>query len=324
MFKKINLKKFFNSKTFYFLLGSLTIITVIFIVGVIRIQDGNKNILDTDIFQSLKITSPEIPPTLSFAGENVPLNDFEVRERVDRELIVNTYWFSSTILGMKRANRWFPVIEPILKKYNVPDDFKYLALIESNLSNASSYAGAVGFWQLTLEAAKKYGLEVDDQVDERYNIEKSTEAACKYILDAYHQFDSWTLAAATYNMGFNGMKKQIEREKTNTYYNLILSDETMRYVARILAMKIIYNNPHKYGYFLTQEDLYPVLKTKSINVDSTVDDWADFAINHGINYKILKYYNPWLRDISLTNKKKEIYILKIPQSPDDGIVPDGH
>ncbi len=324
MLKKISFKKFFNSKIFFFAFGAATIITIVFIIGVIRIQDSNKNIFDDASNQLLKITSPEIPQALSFAGEKVPLNDFEVRERVDRELIVNTYWFSSTILGMKRANRWFPVIEPILKKYNVPDDFKYLALIESNLSNSSSYAGAVGFWQLTVEAAKKYGLEVNDQIDERYNVEKSTEAACKYILDAYDEFKSWTLAAATYNMGFNGMRKQIDREKTNDYYNLILSDETMRYVARILAMKIIYKSPQKYGYFLKPEDLYPVLKTINIKVDSSVDDWADFAANHGVNYKILKYYNPWLRDISLINKKKRIYTLKLPQVPNDGIIPSGN
>ena len=321
---KLYIKKLTHSKIFYFFLGGGIVFAAIFLVGISKVQDSTKTILDINSFLPFKITSPEIPNTLFFAGEKVPLNDFEVRERIDRELIVNTYWFSSTILGMKRANRWFPVIEPILKKYNIPDDFKYLALIESNLSNASSSAGAVGFWQLTADAAKKYDLEVDDQVDERYNVERSTEAACKYLLDAHNTFNNWTLAAATFNMGFNGMKRQIDREKSTDYYNLILSDETMRYVARILAMKIIYSDAKKYGYYLNPEDLYPPLKTTNIKVDTTVDDWADFAIAHNINYKILKYYNPWLRDISLINTNNKEYILKIPINTADEVIPNGN
>ena len=318
------IKKFSNSKLLYFLLGGGIVFATVFLVGINKVQDSTKTILDINNLLPFKITSPEIPKSLSFAGEKVPLNDFEVRERIDRELIVNTYWFSSTILGMKRANRWFPIIEPILKKYNIPDDFKYLVLIESNLSNVSSSAGAVGFWQLTADAAKKYDLEVDDQVDERYNVEKATEAACKYLIDAHNTFNNWTLAAATYNMGFNGMKKQIEREKSSDYYNLILSDETMRYVARILAMKIIYSDAKKYGYYLKPEDLYSPLNTTYIKVDTTIDNWADFAIAHNINYKILKYYNPWLRDISLINKNNKEYILKIPINTTDEVIPNGN
>lgn len=321
---KSYIKKLSNSKLFYFLLGGGIVFTAIFLVGINKVQDSTKTILDINSFLPLKITTPEIPKSISFAGEKVPLNDFEVRERIDRELIVNTYWFSSTILGMKRANRWFSVIEPILKKYNIPDDFKYLALIESNLSNVSSSAGAVGFWQLTADAAKKYDLEVDDQVDERYSVEKSTEAACKYLSDAHNTFNNWTLAAATFNMGFNGMKKQIEREKATNYYNLILSDETMRYVARILAMKIIYSDAKKYGYYLSPEDLYPPLNTTTIKVDTSIDNWADFAIAHNINYKILKYYNPWLRDVSLINRDNKDYILKIPNNQTDEVIPNGN
>ncbi|MHB1687279.1 MAG: lytic transglycosylase domain-containing protein [Ignavibacteriaceae bacterium] len=316
-------KKNIRSNIFFFALGIAAVVAALIIVGISKWQETGSNSLGTNILEELKITSPEIPSNLNFAGEKVPINNFEVKERIDRELIVNVYWFSSTILGMKRANRWFPVIVPILKKYNVPEDFKYLALIESNLANTTSYAGAVGFWQLTEEPAKKYGLEINNEVDERYNVEKSTEAACKYLLDAYGDLKSWTLAAASYNMGLNGIKKLIEKEKANNYYNLVLSEETSRYVARILAMKIIYNDPKKYGYYLKPEDLYPPLKTTNIEIDSSVDDWADYAISRGINYKILKYYNPWLRDISLTNKKKETYTLKMPVSANDGVIPNG-
>jgi len=259
-----------------------------------------------------KIATPKIPDNLEFAGEKAPLQNFEVRERIEREFLVNAYWYSATILGMKRANRWFPIIETILKKYRIPDDFKYIPLIESNLYNSVSPADAVGFWQLTEDVAKKYGLEVDDQVDERYNVEKSTEAACNYLLDADSIFHSWTLAAASFNMGVNGLKKQIERQGENNYYNLLLSDQTSRYVARLIAVKEIFTHPHDYGYYLSNDELYLPFKTYNIEVNSSVDNWTDFAKSHGINYKILKYYNPWLRDVSLINKKGYAYQIKIP------------
>ncbi|MHB8580078.1 MAG: lytic transglycosylase domain-containing protein [Ignavibacteriaceae bacterium] len=317
-------KKEVRSKIFIFALGVTAVFAFFIIAGISKLQDTKSKIFTGNTIESLKITSPEIPSELNFAGEKVPLNNFEVKERIDRELIVNTYWFSSTILGMKRANRWFPVIVPILKKYKVPEDFKYLPLIESNLSNTTSYAGAVGFWQFTEEPAKKYGLEINDEVDERYNVEKSTEAACKYLLDAYSELNSWTLAAASYNMGLNGINKLILKEKADNYYNLLLSEETSRYVARILAMKIIFSDPHKYGYYLEPGDFYPPLKTTDVTIDSSIDNWADYAISHGINYKTLKYYNPWLRDISLKNKNNETYILKMPVSANDGVIPNGN
>ena len=319
-----NRNKKFSSKVFYFAFGALTVLTLFINTGISKVAESGTNNFITDSTVNIRITSPEIPSELNFAGEKVPLNNFEVRERVDRELLVNTYWFSSTILGMKRANRWFPVIIPILKKYNVPEDFKYLVLIESNLSNTTSYAGAVGFWQFTEQPAKKFGLEINDEIDERYNVEKSTEAACKYLLNAYDELKSWTLAAASYNMGLNGIVKLMQKEKANGYYNLLLSDETSRYVARMLAMKIIFSDPHKYGYYLKSGDLYPPLRTKNVIIDSSVNNWADYAISHGINYKTLKYYNPWLRDISLENKKNESYILKLPVNSDDGVIPDNN
>lgn len=263
--------------------------------------------------EEYKIFIPEVPAKLDFCGEQVPLNDLDVKERIERELLVNAYWHSATILTLKRANRWFPVIEPILKNNGIPDDFKYLAVIESGLSNVVSPAGAVGFWQLMESSAKKYGLEVSREVDERYNVEKSTEAACKYLKEAYSKYKSWTLTAASYNYGLNGIDLQINRQRTKNYYNLYLNSETFRFVARILAAKEIFTNPKKYGYYLDEEKLYKPIEIKEIVVKSSISDLADFAMKHGINYKILKLLNPWLRDNYLPNKSKKTYLIKIPK-----------
>ncbi len=303
-------KRIFESNYFYFFIGFAIGVIILTVYGLSK-KDGEST--SVSFPQDYKIVSPNIPGEMKFSGEKVPLQNFEVKERIDRELIVNTYWHSSTILAIKRANRWFPVIEPILKKYNIPDDFKYMAVAESNLSNAVSPADAVGFWQFTEGAAKKYGLEVNHQVDERYNVEKSTEAACKYLLDAKAEFKSWTLAAASFNMGLPGMKKQLARQKADSYYSLVLGEETSRYLPRMLAVKEIMTHPEQYGYNLKKSDLYRPLRTYNINVSSSVKDWADFAISKGINYKILKYYNPWLRDNSLKNRKHITYVLKMPQ-----------
>ncbi|MEP0862219.1 MAG: lytic transglycosylase domain-containing protein [Ignavibacterium sp.] len=261
----------------------------------------------------LIITQPEIPDEVYLFGEKLPLDNFEVYERLDRELIVNAYWHSATILALKRANRWFPVIEPILKKNNIPADFKYLAVAESNLENVISPAGATGFWQFIKSAAIEYGLEVNDEVDERYDVEKSTEAACRYIKDAYQKFGSWTMAAAAYNAGMNGIDKWSSIQKTNNYYNLVLGIETSRYISRVAALKIIMENPKKYGFNLSEKDLYPPLKYKEVVLDSSVTDFANYAASLGINYKTLKLYNPWLRDTSLKNKNGKKYVIKIPE-----------
>lgn len=307
-------KGIFDSNYFYFFIGFAIGVIILTVFGISKKDDDKTK---SDFPQDYKIISPNIPGEMNFAGEKVPLKNFEVKERIDRELIVNTYWHSSTILAIKRANRWFPVIEPILKRYKIPDDFKYLAIAESNLSNVISPADAVGFWQFTEDAAKKYGLEINDQVDERYNVEKSTEAACKYLLDAHAEFKSWTLAAASFNMGLPGMQKQLDRQKADSYYNLVLGEETSRYVPRMLALKEIMTHPEQYGYNLKKSDLYPPLNTYNISISSPVKDWADFAISKGINYKILKYYNPWLRDNSLKNKRHITYVLKMPQKVSD-------
>ena len=257
-------------------------------------------------------TSLYFPTTINFAGEQAPLQIADVKERLDKELVINANLHSSTTLILKRANRAFPVIEPILKKYGVPDDFKYLAVIESSLVNAVSSAGARGVWQFMPDTAKERGMEVNDYVDERYHLEKSTEAACKYLLVAKNKFGSWTLAAASYNGGMNGVNRKIEEQQVSNYYDLLLTEETSRYMFRILALKEIMQNTGKYGYTLFPNELYNNIPTKKIEVDSTINDLATFALQQGINYKILKIHNPWLRDRKLVNPSKRKYEIEIP------------
>ncbi|MBK8945833.1 MAG: lytic transglycosylase domain-containing protein [Ignavibacteriae bacterium] len=269
-----------------------------------------------------KIVSPKIPDELEFCGEKVPLENFEVYERLDREFIVNTYWHSLMILTIKRANRWFPIIEPILKKNNIPDDFKFLCVTESTLLNLVSPSNAVGFWQFIKSSGQELGLEINDEVDERYSVEKSTEAACKYLQSAYNKFGSWTMAAASYNMGKTGIDEQISRQKTNNYYNLVLNEETSRYVFRVIATKIMMNKPTEYGFDIKDDELYKPFETYEINVDSSISNLADFAKVNGINYKILKLYNPWLRENFLTNKQKKNYKISFPKEGTIKIIPD--
>jgi membrane-bound lytic murein transglycosylase D len=258
-------------------------------------------------------TSSYFPEAIDFAGEATPLKIYDVRERMDRELLINENLHSSTILILKRANKFFPIIEPILAKNNVPDDFKYLAVIESSLITASvSKAGASGIWQFMKQTAVEKGMEVSESVDERYHLEKSTEAACKYLLSAKEKFGSWTLAAASYNGGMAGVAKQIESQQVSNYYDLLLVEETSRYVFRILALKEIMKKPTIYGFNLQPKDLYKNLPTRKIEVDSSISDLASFAKSQGINYKILKYYNPWLRDKKLDNLGNKKYEIEIP------------
>jgi hypothetical protein len=259
-------------------------------------------------------TSQFFPISIDFAGEAAPLQMADVRERLDRELLINANLDATTLLIIKRANRVFPLIEPILAKYGVPDDFKYLAVIESGLVNAVSPAGARGVWQFMPATAKEKGMEVNDMVDERYHLEKSTEAACKYLLEAKAKFGNWTLAAASYNGGMTGVTKQIEMQQVESYYDLLLNDETSRYVFRILALKEIMKSPEKFGFIVDVNEMYVNLPSKVITVDSSIPDLASFAKSQGINYKILKIHNPWLRDKKLINQGKKRYEIQIPLS----------
>jgi membrane-bound lytic murein transglycosylase D len=259
------------------------------------------------------VTRPyTLPDSASFAGEKIPLENIDTRESLEREIIITAYRHSSTILIIKRANRYFPVIEKILKEYKIPDDFKYLAAAESDLSNMVSPAGATGFWQIMPETGKEEGLEINAEIDERYNIEKSTRFACEYFLKSYAKYGNWTLAAASYNGGRNGIDDQIEIQHVNNYYDLLLTEETARYIFRVVTYKLIISNPGSYGFEIEKKDLYPEIKYNEVKVDSAVTDFADFARKFGTNYKILKLLNPWLRKPFLTNKSGKEYIIKIP------------
>jgi hypothetical protein len=257
-------------------------------------------------------TANYFPLEVDFAGEKMPLEIPDVKERFDRELLVNANLHASTILIIKRANRAFKIIEPILEKNGVPNDFKYLAVIESSLINAVSPAGAKGVWQFMPATAKEIGMEVNECVDERYHLEKSTEAACKFLVAAKVKFGSWTLAAASYNGGITGVNKQIDFQKVNNYYDLLLNEETSRYVFRILALKEIMKAPEKFGFEIPKQDLYELYPTRKIEIDTAVTNLADFAIRQGVNYKILKLYNPWLRNTQLDNKNRKKYLIELP------------
>ena len=256
------------------------------------------------------------PEDLNFAGEEIPIYSPGIWERIDKELLKNTYWQSNTMLYFKKANKYFPIIEPILQRYNIPDDFKYLAVIESGLENVVSPAGAAGFWQILKGTAREYGLEVNSAIDERYNLEKATVVACEYLQDAYNNFGSWTMAAASYNMGKNGAKRRINHQYSNNYYNLYLNSETSRYIFRIIAVKEIMENPKKYGFMFRDKDLYIMPNFKTLEVDSTIPSLSDFAKSQGINYKLLKQFNPWLRAKKLPDESRRKYILKIPTDVD--------
>ena len=262
--------------------------------------------------QTLRVEALDIPSVMTFAGERVPLQDTDVRERLDREIHVNTYWHSNMLLMIKKANRFFSEIEPLLKKYNLPDDFKYLAVAESGLDNVTSHAGASGFWQFMKATGKEYGLEINNYVDERYNLELATKVAAQYLINSKELFGSWTNAAAAYNAGNAGITKQMKRQDATDYYSLLLNSETGRYVFRILAFKEILSNPEKYGFYVDQQDLYQAIPTKTIIIDTPVADFAKFAKQQGINYKILKIHNPWLRDTYLKNASGKAYSIKIP------------
>jgi hypothetical protein len=258
-----------------------------------------------------RIYAVPLPDTLIFVDEMVPLKQKDVRERIDREFLVNTYWQSNALLLIKRSHKYFPLIEKILKDNNVPDDFKYLAVAESGLQNITSPAGAKGFWQIMKKTGKELGLEINDEVDERYNLEKATEAACKYLKKAKEKYGSWTLAAASYNAGMNKISSALKQQKVNNYYDLLLNDETARYIPRIIAIKHILSNPKDYGFVFSNKDLYTPYEYYQVAVDSTVTDWADFAQKMNITYKELKLLNPWLRSNQLTNKNKKTYLIKI-------------
>ena len=257
---------------------------------------------------------PYIPENLQFAGENVPMQFIDVKESLDRELLVNVYWHSQTILLIKRANRFFPIIEPILKEYGIPEDFKYIPVIESGLTNVGSPAGAKGYWQIVEGTAKGFGLEINENIDERNDIEKSTRMACKYFLNSFEKFKSWPLVAASYNMGISGLSNSISNQGANNFYELWLNTETARYVYRIIAAKLVIEHPKQYGIDIQAKDLYCPIKTIDFVVDTPVGTVASLACKLDISYKTLKTLNPWLVSTEFPNKSRKKYIIKVPET----------
>ena len=261
-----------------------------------------------------KVYALKIPTSIHFSGEEVPIDQPDIRERLDKEMLVNTYWQSNMMLLIKRANKYFPTIEKILEEEGVPDDFKYLAVIESALENVRSPKGAKGFWQLMPGTAKEYGLEVNDNVDERYHLEKSTRIACVYLKKAKERLGSWTLAAASYNRGMYGTDRLLDKQLAESYYDLLLNSETSRYVFRIIAVKEIMSNPQQYGFIFEETDLYQPIPVKKLGWDVPIANIAEFAQEKGINYKLLKIHNPWLIENHLNNKSRKYYEISIPEA----------
>lgn len=254
-----------------------------------------------------------IPDNVTFAGEAMPLQYFDTRESLDRELNATAYRHGSTILTIKRAGRYFPEIEKILKEYGIPDDFKYLACAESDLSNVISPEGATGFWQIMEGTGKESGMVINREIDERYDMDKSTRFACKYFLKAYEKYGSWTMAAASYNNGLSGLSEQVDIQKETNYYDLLLNEETARYIFRIVSLKLVISEPLKYGFNIGNGELYKPLPYREVKVDTTVTSFEQFARHFDTNYKILKYLNPWLRKPFLTNSEKHEYTIRVPE-----------
>ena len=287
---------------------SVLIITLLFYNAINKTETDPK----TSTHKTYKIKALKFPENLNLAGERVPLEKLDIRERMDRELLVNTYWQSNGLLLIKRANKYFPILEPLLKKYGLPDDFKFLALAESAFIDETSSAGAAGMWHFMKATGKEYGLEINSNVDERYNIEKATKVAAEYLIKSKNRFNSWTLAAASYNAGNYGISKRLKTQQVNNYYDALLPDETERYVFRIIALKEVISNPQKYGFVFDQEDLYTLPKTRTVKVDTAIVNITSFAKKFGITYKELKIHNAWLRENKLNNKSRKVYEIKIP------------
>ena len=309
-----NMKIEVMSRKMFSVLGFSGLLVVCFFSIYAIVEVKNKDREYAALFNRYtKVLAPELPVAAGFAGEALPLDLYYVREALDRELVAATYMHSSSIMMFKRAYRWFPVIEPILKKNGIPDDFKFLAVAESNLINVGSPAGAEGYWQFIRTTGVKYGLEINGNVDERYNMEKATQAACDYFREAYKTFNSWTLVAASYNRGIEGMKKAMAKQRGGHYCDLWLNDETSRYVFRIIALKEVYNHPVKYGFYLRERDFYQQIPYRLIVVDSNIGNLPEFAKHYGVNYRILRELNPWIQDYTLPNKSRKRYFFQVPK-----------
>lgn len=301
----------------------LLLLAITFLLGYILIEKFRTEILKSEI-----TTLPDgyhnvlirVPTSFEFCGEKVPLYDEEVKESFDKELYINVFRHSATSLIIKRSEKFFPIIEQILREEEVPDDMKYIAVIESGLENVRSFAGADGYWQFMEETAKEFDLEISPEVDERFHIEKSTRAACKYLKRSFKKFGNWTLVAASYNRGMGGMNSALRNQNAISYYDVALNAETARYIYRALAFKEIMQNPEKYGFVIPKELRYPPVEYRKIILDTTVNDISALAVKYRMSYKTLKYHNPWLLMNKLTFdkndlKQKKTYTLFVPQNP---------
>ena len=301
----------------HILIVTLLLFSAILLVGSSFLQP-NSAFKSYGLSDPSKVFALDIAENYSFAGETVTLDEHDLRERMDKELLVNTYWQSNTMLMIKRSNKYFPTIERILKEEGVPDDFKYLAVIESGLENVNSPAGAKGFWQIMKTTGREMGLEVNSNVDERYHIENATRVACTYLKKAKKKLGSWTLAAASYNRGISGINRLLEKQQAETYYDLLLNSETRRYVFRILAMKEILSKPAHYGFVFEVQDLYTEIPVYTVEVDTAISNIARFAKTMGVNYKQMKIHNPWLLQNHLNNKSRKLYHIKLPKAVEVG------
>lgn len=309
----MKLDTFFKKSIFALGIICLTLSTYFAVTSFISIE--KKDVTEKNPEKSFKddynVFAIELPEQIEFAKERMPLEIQDIKERLDKELLVNTYWQSNALLLIKRSHKYFPIIEPILEEYGVPDDFKYLAVAESGLEHVVSPAGATGFWQIMKSTAREYGLEVNDNVDERYHIEKATRVACQYLKNSKERFGSWTLAAAAYNAGNAGISRELKRQEVDDYYDLLLNPETSRYVFRIVALKHILSNAKEFGFHFEDQDLYEIEPVNIVKVDTAVSDFVRFAEQYNMNYKTLKIHNPWLRDKHLDNYSRKEYEIKV-------------
>ncbi|MDR0790698.1 MAG: lytic transglycosylase domain-containing protein [Bacteroidales bacterium] len=294
-------------------LGMLIVALVLFIRASDEPQ-GDLQLYKQTIKEKYQVFAPPLPDAMTFCGENVPLESAFVRESLDRELTAIMYQHSQTFMILKKTTRYFPQIEPILKANGVPSDLKYLCVAESALSNVSSPAKAEGFWQFIASTAKKYGLDVSDEYDQRYDLDKATEAATKYLKALRQQFQSWTLACAAYNCGESGLAKRLSEQSINDYWNLSLNTETSRYIFRILAYKLLIENPQQFGYYIRLTDCYYPMPTTQIQIDTSVSDFNPICKQLNVTYKMFRQFNPQLRQNKLTNRDKKTYTFLIPNS----------
>ncbi len=294
-------------------IGIMLLLSAGFVLTLLVAADNQQSVDADNEEYKPSAASWALPENVTFAGEPLPLQNFDTRESLDRELNATAYRHGSTLLTIKRAGRYFPEMEKILNEYGIPDDFKYLACAESDLSNVISPAGATGFWQIMENTGKEAGMMINKEIDDRYNLEKSTRFACEYFKKAYARYGSWTMAAASYNNGFSGLSEQVEIQNEKNYYDLLLNEETARYVFRIAALKLIMSDPSMYGFEVRESDLYRPIPFKEVTVNTPVPGFEQFARQYETNYKLLKFLNPWLRKPFLTNSEGREYTIRVPE-----------